>query len=123
MKRELNFNKTFKEQGLEPFRDTDVYTVNDNNFLSNLTVSETILHPNKNTSGHKHAGLDEVYIFTSGSGFIEIDDKKIDVCVGSIICVNGGEFHKVFNNSSCDLKFIAIFQKYNRKEFNENCCN
>jgi mannose-6-phosphate isomerase-like protein (cupin superfamily) len=123
MKRELNYNKTFKEQGLEPFRETDVYTVNDNNFLSNLTVSETILHPGKNTSGHKHDDLDEVYIFTSGTGFIEIDDKKIDIFAGSIICVHGGEFHKVFNDTSSELKFIAIFQKYNRKEFNENCSN
>ncbi len=116
MKRELNFNKTFKDQGLEPFRDTEVYTVNDNNFLSNLSVSETILYPGKNTTGHKHEELDEVYIFTSGSGFIEIDDKRIDVYNGSIICVKGGEFHKVFNNSTTDLKFIAIFQKYDRKE-------
>lgn len=111
----LDYTKPFKTQGLNPIRDTEVYTVTDNNYLDNLVVSETVLHPDKNTNGHAHVGLDEVYIFNSGVGVIQIDEMQFDVKSGTVISVKGGEFHKVFNISSTeDLSFVAIFQKYER---------
>lgn len=116
MNRKLTTSKAFHKQGLTPIRETEVYTVTDNNYLKNLTTSETILHPQKCTSGHSHDGLDEVYIFTKGVGTIQIDEEFIEVKAGSVIHVNGGEFHKVYNNSDKDLTFIAIFQKYTREE-------
>ena len=49
--------------GGEIIRDTHVYQVIDNKFLSNLTLSKTILSPWQETSGHSHDGLEEVYFF------------------------------------------------------------
>jgi len=112
----LNYDQEFKFQGLKQMRDTDVYTVTDNNYLANLTTSETVLHAGKNTSGHKHDGLDEVYMFTKGHGDIEIDQVRFSVEAGDIVHVKGGEFHKVFNTGTSDLIFVAIFQKYTRPE-------
>jgi len=112
----LNTNKLFTNQSLEPIRDTDIYTVTDNNYLKNLTTSETVLHANKHASEHKHDGLDEVYIFLEGIGRIQIDESMYDISPGDIYHVNGGEFHKVYNDNDTDLRFIAICQKYDREE-------
>ena len=60
-------------------KEDDRYIVKDNTSLNNLVVSTTSLHPNKSTSGHKHEGQEEVYIFMRGSGRMELDDKEFDV--------------------------------------------
>lgn len=97
-------------------RDTDVYVVEDNTHLNNLTVSKTILHPGKETSGHSHPGLEEVYFFKCGTGTMQLDDETFIVSAGDIILIPDGAFHKVFNNTGCksDLVFVCVFQKYNR---------
>jgi mannose-6-phosphate isomerase-like protein (cupin superfamily) len=95
-------------------RDTDVYTVEDNNFLQNLTLSQTVLHSDKCTSGHSHEGLEEVYFFNKGAGIMQIDEKKFEVQSGDIVLIPAGAFHKVFNVGNNDLIFTCVFQKYER---------
>lgn len=103
-------------------RDTDVYVVEDNTTLKNLTLSKTILHPGKCTSGHSHPGLEEVYYFISGYGTMQLHDSKFPVQSGDIVLIPDGAFHKVFNqatwedesDSKSDLVFICVFQKYDR---------
>jgi mannose-6-phosphate isomerase-like protein (cupin superfamily) len=99
----------------ELIRSTDVYDVEDNTTLNNLTVSKTTLHPGKETKGHKHDDLDEVYLFIQGFGLMEVGDQTTLVTEGAIVLVPGGEFHRVYNDSSDDLIFIAVFQAYDRK--------
>ena len=98
-------------------RDNDVYVVEDNRFLKNLVLSKTTLHPNKETSGHSHPGLEEVYFFKSGRGTMQLDKKIIDVQSGDIVMIPDGQFHKVFNNngSNQDLIFVCVFQSYERE--------
>jgi mannose-6-phosphate isomerase-like protein (cupin superfamily) len=98
-------------------RDNDVYVVEDNRFLKNLVLSKTTLHPNKETSGHSHPGLEEVYFFKSGRGTMQLDKKIIEVQSGDIVMIPDGEFHKVFNNSGSnqDLIFVCVFQSYERE--------
>ena len=69
----------------------------------------TKLNPNKSTSGHKHAGQEEVYVFYKGTGIMQIDDSKFKVKQGDVIPVPDGAFHRVFNESSEILEFAAIF--------------
>ena len=99
----------------EVLRDTDVYTVIDNTYLNNLTLSKTILYPLQCTSGHSHDGLEEVYIFLNGMGRIQLDDKFISVRPNDVILIPAGAFHKVYNDSTdSNLEFTCIFQKYER---------
>ena len=49
-------------------KEDDRYIVKDNTDLNNLVVSSTNLNPGKQTTGHKHAGQEEVYIFVKGMG-------------------------------------------------------
>lgn len=96
-------------------RDNEVYIVEDNNFLENLTLSKTTLHGGKCTTGHSHEGLEEVYFFQKGVGIMQIDEERFEVSGGSIICIPAGAFHKVFNDSTIEeLVFVCVFQKYER---------
>ena len=99
-------------------RDTEVYVVTDNAFLQNLTVSQTVLHPGQSTKGHSHDGLDEVYIFISGKGEMELDDERVPVKAGNMVLIPGGTFHRVHQDPDInkDLIFTCIFQKYTREE-------
>ena len=71
------------------------YEVIDNNTLNNLVVSSTRLNPMKATTGHKHAGQEEVYMFIKGGGHMQLDDEEFTVSGGSIVYIQDGVFHRV----------------------------
>ena len=92
------------------------YVVKDNTELNNLVVSSTRLNAKKTTSGHRHAGQEEVYIFVRGFGQIELDHRIIDVKAGDTILIQDNVFHKVHNTSDFTLEFICVFDgKRNHK--------
>jgi mannose-6-phosphate isomerase-like protein (cupin superfamily) len=101
---------------------SDVYTLLDNYHMPNLTLSQTILNPNKNTRGHKHDGLDEVYIFTDiphNQAYIDVgpEDGKLqrtNITPNMLVTLKGGEFHRVCNLGDQAIKFTCIFQSYDR---------
>ena len=90
-------------------KEDDRYTVKDNTSLDNLVISTTTLHPDKSTSGHKHEGQEEVYIFIKGSGRMELDDKVFDVKEGDLILIEDGVFHRVHNTGTTDLYMVCVF--------------
>lgn len=91
-------------------KDNETYKIVDNVDLIGLTVSTTSLKPLKQTSGHKHPGIEEVYYFISGTGSMQLDESVIDVLTGSTVIIPDGIFHKVSNLSSEeDLVFICTF--------------
>ena len=87
------------------------YTVIDNTeLLNDLVVSKTILHPTKETTGHKHEDQEEVYHFISGEGQIRIDKSVWFVGPGDTVLIPDGAFHQVKNDSETeDLVFICVF--------------
>ena len=90
-------------------KEDDRYIVKDNTSLNNLVVSTTLLHPSKSTSGHKHEGQEEVYMFMKGSGTMELDDKEFDVKEGDLILIEDGVFHRVHNTGKIDLYMVCVF--------------
>ena len=90
-------------------KEDDRYKVVDNTILNNLVVSSTLLHADKSTTGHKHEGQEEVYMFMKGSGKMELDDKVIEVNEGDLILIEDGVFHRVHNTGSSDLYMVCIF--------------
>ena len=89
--------------------DNNTYLVTDNTSLNNLVVSTTRLNANRSTTGHRHAGQEEVYMFTKGSGQMELDHKIFDVTEGDVILIEDNVFHKVHNTSDLGLEFICVF--------------
>ena len=85
------------------------YVVKDNTTLKNLVVSSTFLEANKSTSGHRHAGQEEVYYFGSGKGQMELDHKIFDVGPGDIVLIEDNVFHKVHNTGDYGLYFVCVF--------------
>lgn len=85
------------------------YVVKDNTELKNLVVSSTRLNPNRSTTGHRHAGQEEVYVFTKGKGQIELDHEIFNICEGDTVLIKDNVFHKVHNNSDFMLEFICVF--------------
>ena len=90
-------------------KDDDKYVVKDNSMLNNLVISSTDLKPGKSTSGHSHAGQEEVYQFVRGSGMMKVDDDSFAVKEGDVILIEDGKFHQVINNSEDNCYFVCVF--------------
>lgn len=95
-----------------------------------LKAGITILKPNKETRGHFHEGIEEVYFFVRGSGKMLITHKRedldglsadyFDVNPGDVIMIPDGAFHKVINNTDQELEFVVAFNKeQNERPFPE----
>ena len=96
--------------GGEVVKKDERYTVKDNCALVNLVLSSTDLNPGKSTSGHSHAGQEEVYNFVKGTGEMKIDEKVFSVSEGDVVLIPDGAFHRVRNDSSEDLYFVCVFE-------------
>ena len=92
----------------EIVKEDDRYIVKDNTSLKNLIVSSTTLFPNKSTSGHKHKGQEEVYMFLTGNGYIYLNEEKLSVQAGDMVLIEDGVFHKVESGAS-GLYFVCVF--------------
>lgn len=95
--------------GGEVVRDDDNYVVKDNKFLSGLILSSTDLNPGKSTRGHSHAGQEEIYFFSAGTGNMEIDSEVFEVRAGDVVLIPDGAFHRVHNPTKNMLRFVCVF--------------
>ena len=96
-------------------KDSEVYTLEDNNLLENITLSKTTLKPGQETRGHFHNEQEEVYFFIQGEGEMILGEEKFEVKEGSIVLIPKGKFHKVINKSNAfPFVFICTFEKYDR---------
>lgn len=100
----LNIN----DIGGEVVKEDDRYIVKDNKLLNNLVVSSTDLKATKSTSGHRHAGQEEVYYFVKGSGKMELDDKQISVKSGDVVLIEDDVFHRVHAGPR-GIYFVCVF--------------
>ena len=100
---------TTKDIGGVLIKDTDQYRLYDNKTLNNLCLSKTELRPSKSTNGHRHAGQEEVYIFTNGEGRMEVDHREFKVKKGDIVLIPDNAFHKVQNTGDFILEFVCVF--------------
>ena len=98
-----------KNKGWNVIKEDERYVVTDNNILNNLVASTTYLNPSHSTTGHKHPGQEEVYIFMQGSGSMEIDERTLEVKAGDVVLIEDGEFHRVHNSGQEILEFICVF--------------
>ena len=100
---------TIKDVGGDIIKDNSTYLLKDNAFGNNLVLSSTMLRANQHTTGHNHKGQEEVYFFISGHGEMEIDNNRFTVEEGDVVCIEDGEFHKVYNTGHLGLYFVCVF--------------
>jgi mannose-6-phosphate isomerase-like protein (cupin superfamily) len=72
-------------------------------------VSSTHLNAGKSTTGHRHAGQEEVYVFVNGKGQMELDHTVFAIEAGDTVLIKDNVFHKVHNNTDFGLEFICVF--------------
>ena len=101
---------SFDDIGGEIIKDTSQYLLKDNKFGNNLVLSSTFLRANQMTNGHTHAGKEEVYFFVKGHGEMQIDGERFEVEKGDVVCINDGEYHRVFNTGHLALVFLCVFE-------------
>ena len=97
------------QSGWKVVKEDERYVVTDNDSLKKLITSITILNSKHSTTGHSHSGQEEVYIFRSGEGEMEINERRFKVNEGDIVFIQDGDFHRVHNTSQEPLEFICIF--------------
>ena len=95
--------------GGEVLKDDAQYLLKDNAFGNNLVLSSTILRANRSTNGHTHSGQEEVYFFMKGKGEMQINEERVDVKKGDVVCIEDGDYHRVFNTSHLGLYFVCVF--------------
>ena len=84
------------------------YTVKDNARLKDIVLSSTQLNPDCATNGHQHEGQEEVYLFQSGSGIMELDGREYAFEAGDIFLIEDNVFHKVTAGPD-GAYFICVF--------------
>ena len=97
------------ESAWKVVKEDERYVVTDNDTLKKLVTSITELNPHQSTTGHSHVGQEEVYIFRSGSGEMEINKRRFSVKEGDIIFIEDGDFHRVHNTCKELLEFVCVF--------------
>ncbi|MFN3233386.1 MAG: cupin domain-containing protein [Alphaproteobacteria bacterium] len=84
--------------------------IEDTNFIE-LGVAPACLAPGQTVSEHSHTLVEEINIFKSGKGQIQIENDFFDVCAGSVSVVPAGEFHAITNTGTENLEFVTVFNK------------
>tara|TARA_A100001388_G_C28763792_1_gene499404 strand:+ start:1372 stop:1704 length:333 start_codon:yes stop_codon:yes gene_type:complete len=95
--------------GGEVVKDNSQYLLKDNAFGNNLILSSTFLRANQCTNGHSHSGQEEVYMFIKGEGEMQINEERFPVKEGDVVCIEDGEYHRVFNTGHFGLYFVCVF--------------
>ena len=99
-----------KDIGGAVVKEDERYVVKDNKTLTDLTLSSTVLNPNSSTTGHTHAGQEEIYFFINGRGSMQVGKRAFAVKGGQIVLIKEGEFHRVKNlDDLIPLSFICVF--------------
>lgn len=78
------------------------------------TYSVTVLHPDKETNGHKH-DCEESYSFLSGYGEIVLDGAPAVVGKGTSLWVQPNTHHQVRNLSKLEPLVFACIWKGKRE--------
>jgi len=104
-----NMKVNINDIGGKIVKQDERYIVKDNTDLNNLIVSSTRLQSRKSTSGHSHAGQEEVYYFIEGTGKMELGDEMIKVEPGDVILIEDGVYHRVHAGMHEELYFVCVF--------------
>ena len=82
------------------------FTVNEPGF-SDVCVKKMIIKPGQRVSYQSHKQRNEHWFFVQGAGKVILNDKELEVKVGSFVDIKIGDKHRVINTSkNQDLIFI-----------------
>lgn len=75
---------------------------------SHLSVAKTVLSTGATVERHYHQASDEIYLFTTGTGQMEVNEERFAVGPGDVVLIEPHDRHEVVAESEDDLEFYAI---------------
>ena len=91
-----------------------------NEFGANVRLCASMtLPPGAGIGPHQHAGEDEVYIVTRGSGLLNDGVTTTRISAGDSILTGKGASHSVRNDGKDDLEMVALIACY--PQTNKTC--
>lgn len=73
-----------------------------------FSVAKTVLLTGAHVERHHHRGSDEIYLFTKGTGQMQVNQETFAVGPGDLVLIQPHDWHEVVAESEDDLEFYAI---------------
>jgi mannose-6-phosphate isomerase-like protein (cupin superfamily) len=70
------------------------------------------LPPGASIGTHAHAGEDEVYLLTAGSGLLDEGGREVRVQAGDAVLTGKGASHAIRNDGQVPLEIVAFIVTY-----------
>ncbi|SFM25235.1 cupin domain-containing protein [Methanolobus profundi] len=99
-------------------RDVEAYITKDGSSIRELihpqihgnsaqSVAEATVPAGTSTLLHRHNITEEIYHILSGSGWLTLNDKIIEVETGDSVCIHPGVSHNIKNTGTDDLRILC----------------
>jgi len=75
-----------------------------------LSIAKTVVADGARVESHFHRRSMEIYLFTSGTGTMIVDDEQFPVGAGVTVLIEPNEWHELVTHSGTRLEFFAISQ-------------
>lgn len=78
-----------------------------NSSIRNQSLAEARIPVGGSTLEHYHPITEEIYLITSGSGKMRIENETREVNVGDAVAIPPGQKHKIWNTGQVVLKLLC----------------
>ncbi|MBI9046974.1 MAG: cupin domain-containing protein [Anaerolineaceae bacterium] len=75
-----------------------------------FSIAKIVLKPGAVEMNHYHNESEEIYLFTSGKGLMQVDRQGINVAEDDMIVIQSGEWHYLTVVGDEALEFFAIMK-------------
>lgn len=72
------------------------------------SIAVTRMEPNGRIAKHFHKESEEIYIITSGSAMLKVNDSEFKVCTGDTVLINKLDVHEMNTSENESVEFYAI---------------
>lgn len=73
----------------------------------NQSLAEAVVPPQSVTLPHRHLHSEEIYHFTSGSGWMRLGSEQFPVTAGDTVCIPPGAVHALDNPGQQELRLLC----------------
>ncbi len=104
--------RAWEVEGIEvpqPYQRTiKVLLAPDLNGVKEYSLSQAIIHPKSKTDNHIHDRNELIYV-ASGKGYCISNNKRINLESDTVLLVERGENHQIFNEGDETMKLLVVF--------------
>lgn len=72
------------------------------------SVAEATVPPGGETREHLHRASEEIYVFTSGTGRMRLDETEFEVAAGAAVVIPRGHSHKLWAGPGAALVLLCV---------------